>query len=442
MTRLSTFSSSFTIIGVVVLLFIVFFLCSYPSVIINADEISYLNQAIEFSGTIGENLTVFGQYPLGTSILYSAFCFAMGIEYIYSFNLLLWIVNWGLLWVCLRNFGLNPIWSLVYALHIPTLFSTTMLMSDLPSQSIICVFLFTVSNARINKKCKVFFAFTLIGLSLWFRETNMLCMIPLAIFLMSSIRMLLPALVGFILGVLPRLISASMVYGNTLYIKDPNATFDFSMLFSNTLVFIVFVLLLSPLSIFAFLPRFSNHMIRWLYVGLMIHLITYLGYSYNGGEDVVGRVYLYGRFFLPIVPIFILLISYQLRNIPWKTVYTVFLMCTYVFALFVTYFLRTKAERPMNSLRSNLYEHRNKDLVTKDIPENLKLVNHFSLRDFNIKSKSHPTDTNDQLYVEVLQVGDKSMTDKVPKNDNFNDLKLIFDDTGKYTMRLYERKEK
>ena len=300
------------------LLFSFFFLLLYPKTLLIADERAYTEQAYALSqGDRYEetSLTAYDilpkHYPLGTALGGAFFIWLLGSKGVFLLGGISFLIALAAVKVLLERLKYPVFWSALLFLFPPAMLLSRQVMSELPSLAILSLFFFLVFTIEPEKRKAAFVVGFLAGLSLAFRETNLLLTTPFLLGLVWKRRIHLPLLlVGGVAGLLIRFVSAELVYGNWLYLKDPGIAFGFQFLASNALIYGVALCLFIPFGLPAVF-RYRGLFRQELQIALGVFILFHLFYGYNGWQASGFYAFILGpRFFIPALPLFIIAIAH------------------------------------------------------------------------------------------------------------------------------------
>jgi hypothetical protein len=270
----------------------------YPRHILIADEVSYIFQSFNILGKTYSPVFHPANYPLGTAFFYSAGAILFSYKYLLLFNVLI---------LCFSTYLVEksckcPTTALFLLLSPILVFSTRLVLSELPSYFLVCVFIYFYSRPPTKKNN--FILFFIYGLSFFVREANIITLFPLCVYRLISNRLDLKlCLFGFITGLLPRFLSSYFYFGSFLSFKEPmkfellNAVKDSHIFFPSTL-FTCFIL---------------NKEKKVFIIAILLHIFFYSLYEYRGDSgNYMNSLFLVGRFFIPIIPLAVVLVDSEL----------------------------------------------------------------------------------------------------------------------------------
>lgn len=212
---------------------------------------------------------------------------------------------------------------------LPSLFFARSLMSEMPSlclMSAYCWFAF-----KENRTYRDFlFLGILAGLSLWFRQTNIVLCIGLMF--LECTRNWKGGLIFLIaagLGYLPKLISNAIVYGDMFYTKNYEP-FALMNAVNNLTIYGVVTLLLLPGGLVLCI-LYKGKKRTELIVSIFLFFLLHLFYRYNAASHsgFVSSIFYNGRYFIPCLSLFAIVYGWHARNFTitkWKLPLTI--LCT------------------------------------------------------------------------------------------------------------------
>ncbi|MCC6460279.1 MAG: hypothetical protein IT260_07395 [Saprospiraceae bacterium] len=287
----------------------------FPTHVLIADEVAYFEQG--FAWAQGNTLlrqavapcdsTLVDQpvsdYPAGNSLVLAGWVAAFGPKSVFWHGLLSWLLGCWALGLALWRQGKSIVWLLLPAVFVPGLLLTRTVMSDTPSFALAGLFLlFFTAPAR--QKAGSLGAGFLGGLSLLFRETNLLWLGP---FLLGALwrqeRHGAWLWLGFGLGLGLRLLSAQLFLGDPFFVRDPGIGFSIGFFFKNIGLYGLALLILLPGGLWWVWTT------KWRYrqealAATALFLLVLGCYGYDAlAKSGYKAVLLQGRFLLPLVPV-------------------------------------------------------------------------------------------------------------------------------------------
>ncbi|HOY21112.1 MAG TPA: hypothetical protein PLC89_27615 [Haliscomenobacter sp.] len=280
------------------------------------DELSYLNRGFAIAQFerelhIRDHFSrdwidlIPADYPLGNSFFIAGSILLGGVPAAHIGPVLALVLSFLITAATLRKLGQESSGALLVFWYPAALLLSRMLMSDVWSLLVVAAFFGVYFGWESGKKQYIALGF-LAGFSLWFRETNgLVFVIPLLYLGLKAPRHTLYLLMGGLLGLLPRLLSAAWIYGDCFFVKNPNISFGWVHLPINVPLYALYVSLFFPFS-FWVLFRFRTpaqqvlHASFWLFVGV------YVLYGYTGlTESGYKGLFLSSRFLIPLLPLYI-----------------------------------------------------------------------------------------------------------------------------------------
>jgi len=303
-----------------VLAYLLLFLIWPPHTLFISDEVDYFEQALAFSegqrylqqtdpvtGLQTEYLP--SQYPPGTSLLLAGLYQLGGKKTVFLLGLCSLVFAFLLVVRLLQHWKYDPIFALVLFVYPPSVLLSRSLMSDMPSLLIVTVGISLFFSKKLPATRQAGFLGAIAGLSLLFRETNLLILAPLLVALIwrgRTATVLSWAVAGFLLGLLPRLLLAQWLFGDPFFTKDPGVYFHPKYMLSNAPLYLGALMFFVPAGLWT-VYRYrgpDKYLVRGI-VGLFF--LFYLNYGYNGCLNSGLKCLILGpRFFIPLLPFFAL----------------------------------------------------------------------------------------------------------------------------------------
>lgn len=301
----------------------------YPGVVTVSDEASYLLQAKYFAqGRLrapavdpmtGETtLKVGSEYPVGTSLLIAPFFLAGGLRGAFLFPLVMLAAAVLLTAKWLEEAGHSPAWAILVLGYAPTLALGRIPMSDLPSAVVVALGYWCFWKGIAGPKQWWLWSGGVAGLSLLFRETNILLFaILFAGALLRRERQWSLLCVGGAAGAALRPLSAAIMFGDPLFHKAVLPGFGLDLLGRNLLIYGIALLIFFPggllASVFYAGPRKTE--LQWT---TFVFVAFYIVYQYSGAESGFLKSLILGpRFCIPLTP----LLAFQMADVAprlWK----------------------------------------------------------------------------------------------------------------------------
>ena len=285
------------------------------------DEVSYYFQVRNWLGgnidnTIidavsGTTYTLIeGHYPPGTSFILSILSW-FSSNSIYFGGFIYLILSILITYRVLKKLDLPIISLSVIYLFLPLIFIARTTMSEMPSLLIVTIGIYLYYSNK--SKSYLWLAFVT-GLSVAFRETNLLLLAPLAFFISRNY---IYSAIAFFVGLSLRFIGYYLLTNNPILLKE-GYPFGLEFLPDTLLIYSAILLILLPLSPvwFTKVPRVH---LRAFALGLLsflgLHLVYgYVAHVYSG---YLNGLLLNGRFWIPTLPIFVVAIGYYLKEKKW-----------------------------------------------------------------------------------------------------------------------------
>jgi hypothetical protein len=220
------------------------------------------------------------------------------------------LVSIFLLYKCLRKLKLPTISLSAIYLFLPLLFIARTTMSEMPSLLLVSIgiYLYLVNNAKYY-----FWLAFITGLSVAFRETNILLLAPLAFFISKNYVL---SAIAFLAGLSFRFIGYYILTNNPLLIKE-GYPFGIEFIPDTLIVYAIVLLILLPLSPLWFTKVPRLHLLPFT-VGLLSFLGLHLVYGYVASvySGYTNGVILNGRFWIPALPMFVVALGYFISKKP------------------------------------------------------------------------------------------------------------------------------
>lgn len=291
-------------------LFLLLFLLLYPKTLLIADELAYFEQALSICRgqlPFELGLAVYKPYPIGTALWISPFIFLFGKQGAFLAGPAALLLAFFFTRRFLKKAGYPGCWAALCFFYPPALLLSRQLMSELPSLLLVSVFTALLLG---RSRYRLWGLGLLTGVSLLFREANLLLLAPLlADTVVENRGKEWQAALGLTMGLALRLAAAAWAYGNPFFIKDPNVGFGLSYLPGNLLLYMPALLVFLPGGLWA-VWAYKGAYARALKLAIGGYLLLHLFYGYNGCEDSGWRCLILGpRYFIPALPLFALALA-------------------------------------------------------------------------------------------------------------------------------------
>ena len=393
------------IVCCILLSFAAGFVYFYPGALTNFDEVSYIRQAVTFahgSSTV-DTIDPFtgahqashpSDYPPGTSALMTPFVWIGGWRGVFAFELLALIgaVLFTARWIV--ESGGSPLFALMILGYAPTLVMARTGMSDVPSACLVAAGLWLFWPDNGQSAWRRFAAGLIAGATLSLREPNL---ILFAIFFAGALirreRQLVALILGGLAGIATRLISATLVYGNPLFVKNHGYSFTGLYASQNLVMYLTALLGFVPLGLLcAFLYRGK----RWpeLLGTTFCFTLLFVLYDYNASPSSgLKQWVLAPRFFIPMLPILAFAMAHTIpvwwqrllaaiktqHRAPWRifgqSAVVIWLACVAVMGFAVNRYHAIWGSNHEEIVRA-VYSHTDaRHPVLTDIPATVKFLN-------------------------------------------------------------------
>ncbi len=281
------------------------------------DSYNYVNQAIAFSeGTTtftrtdflsGESISMIpAPYNTGTSFLLSLAIGAIGKQAIFLIPLIQVLLSVYLLSLTLiRNQYTQSALSIL-GLSLALMFFSRSTMSCMPSFMLVSIACFFFFRAKASRYTALMLSI-LAGLGFWFRESNIFLLAPLVVYVLyKNIRLFLPACIGFLLGLSPKIIADKVVY-DTYWFFSGSSGFSLKSLVDHIPEYAIILMLLLPFSLF-FIVSYKGKADKTIKSLSIAFIVLYLVYQYSAVDfsGLLKGSFLTSRFMIPLLPLIVI----------------------------------------------------------------------------------------------------------------------------------------
>ncbi len=317
------FENKYLLLGI---FYLVLFIIFYPKHIFMHAEISYLNRAFDLTeqfknlsdysflkGTRFNNIQF--NYPLGTSFMGAVFIVFFGKKSIFAIGATCLLASYLLIWKTLKKNRLPVFASLICFFFFPAILMSRTLMPEMPSLLISSLFTYLYLTDFRNRNIKMLLVSFLAGLSLWFRETNILLFAILLIGpLIKNPSFIFSLIPGFLLGLIPRFQSAHLFYGDPFHLMNNPGRFSLNHLWGNLPIYSIVFIFFFPLGLY-FIFNIRNKKYRLFQLTAILYFVFHLIYGYNPTPlGDLKTMMLSPRFFVPLLPIMAVIYGSAIQN--------------------------------------------------------------------------------------------------------------------------------
>jgi len=311
----------------VLLCYLVGFLAFPVRALLVLDESEYVTQALAFAHgratlpgatplVTPRHSLVSSYYAPGTSLLQTPLVAVAGWRAAAALSVIALVVASLVTARWLRDNGYDGRFALLIPANFAVLFFGRTAMSDVPSAAITSLSLWLLWRAERREWLTSFMAGACAGLSLLFRETNIVLLAPLYLGAFAR-RKCVPwaVLMGGLAGIAARLVISRALFGDALFVRAPGYGFSLHSVPINLPQYAVILLLMFPLG--AVLPFFYRGPRRAEAVtAVAVYVMLFLLYEYNSAREngpVKGLV-LSARFMIPALPLLTLMAADVFRR--------------------------------------------------------------------------------------------------------------------------------
>ncbi|OFW16263.1 MAG: hypothetical protein A3H29_15850 [Acidobacteria bacterium RIFCSPLOWO2_02_FULL_67_21] len=268
---------------------------------VSTDESIYVEQAVAWASGSGFPAPV-SHYPPGTSLLQVPFVKAGGWQaaaWASVASLAATIVMLGRWLIDLRY---PPFAALLFLVFAPTLVLGRIGMSDVPSAAVVTAGLWLFWTG-VRSARRWFAAGLLAGLSLLFRETNVLLFIP---FYLGAIGRRENGWIwlagGFVVGMSVRLATSQWLFGSPFFVHS-QSRWSLGAAFDSLPIYVFALLVMVPGGLVA-VATYGGERRRELKAAVALYLCVYVFYVYSGqSSQPFVRLAAAGRYLIPLVPL-------------------------------------------------------------------------------------------------------------------------------------------
>jgi hypothetical protein len=297
---------------------LLWFVLFYPDCLLISDEFAYFNRALCMAESAAavkfdDSELIFFRvnnyfFPSGTAVYYALFVKLLGYRAVFFGNIVATTLSFELLIRILNKLNL-PVWAaLLLFMYLPAACLSRTLMSDPLSILQVCLFLY----AFIMPRRSWWILGCLVGSNFLVRET---VGVLLLLFLLPYFKEIkkIPFGLGVLLGLVARLGLAQLVYGD-YWVLRPHSAFGFDYIIGNLLLLLLLFCLIYPLGAWCFV-QYRGIFRQAFWWACLPFVVFHACYSYNGSSSGFLRsIVLYGRFFAPLLPFFVIIYATQIET--------------------------------------------------------------------------------------------------------------------------------
>lgn len=313
------FLRSYPEISLLIAVFLFSYLIFFPQFFFSIDELSYFSRALAFGHGMVDwtQVTTQGKvfswcpanYPIGTAAVLSLFGI-FGKQSMFLSGLI-----YSLISVAFISATLKKIKQLHYSAFVfffvfpPTIFFSRGLMSEMPSLVLISFYTYLFFS-KPNTNVKLFCLGGLAGLSILFRETNIVvCGGLVMLICLKNYKFFISFSLGTLLGLVPRVLSSDFFYGSVAYVKE-YPDFGIQYFSQNFLLYLVIITIVIPGGAFL-LWRYKGREANSVKLSLSLFILLHLAYGYHSGiySGKFVSIFYNGRYFIPTIPLWCIIFA-------------------------------------------------------------------------------------------------------------------------------------
>jgi len=293
------------------------FFVAPPKALLIVDEERYVAQAVAFaSGSrviegagreyAGVAHHVMSDYPPGTSLVQAPFVKLLGWRYAGLASVLALILATLATARLLALHGRDPLFALFVPGFVGAAFFARIGMSDVPSAMVVALALWWMRAGRGGDARAAFLGGLMVGVSVLFRELNIVLLLPFVAAAIARRDDTVPMLLaGGAVGLIARPISGALLFGNASYVRDSLYAFSVESLVGGAPLWLLILLVLIPGGLL--LPFFQRGDEKGEYaVAALLYFGLYASYGYDALQEngLVKGALLTSRFAVPAMPLF------------------------------------------------------------------------------------------------------------------------------------------
>lgn len=292
------------------------FLVAPPKALVVVDEERYVAQAVAFA-TGGRAIEgagreyagvahpVMSDYPPGTSLLQTPFVRVLGWRYAGLASVLALILATLATARLLALHGRHPLFALCVPGFVGAALFARLGMSDVPSAMVVALALWWMRAGRGGDAKAAFAGGLMVGLSILFRELNIVLLLPFVAAATARRDATVPQLLGgTVLGLLARPLAGALLFGNAGYVRESMYSFSLSSLIGGAPLWAMILLVLVPGGLL--LPFFQRGDEKAEgAVAVLLYFGLYASYGYDALREngLVKGALLTSRFIVPALPL-------------------------------------------------------------------------------------------------------------------------------------------
>lgn len=431
------FIRSSKIVAFFIILYAILYIFFYPKTFLITDEVCYFEQGYNYA-LCNQKVKYFFDlsftYPVGMplSIAFLLTLFGIRAVFLIGFSSLLA----SILIICktLKNLNLPIFPVLLIFVYFPAVLLSRSVMSDVPSLFIVSLF-FYLFLCRPESSISVFGASLVAGISILFRESNILILIPFLVHrLYNSKTHILYIMTGLILGIGMRLLSGYYFFDDPFFAR-PNSGFVSQIFLFNFPYYCLVLLTFVPFGLWFVVKLIGELRLAYI-VSVFVFLGFYSTYNYNGFSSSGFRALILSpRFFIPILPIFcIACAQYFKTNKKFEFAFNRLLIVFSFFSIITIQLIGGIFTNRQYKFVSRLQELNSAVFIVTDDLQTSKYINHL-YGDLNLLREN-------ELSLKILSEYDVYAID-ISKNNNhlkdteqYKKIETKIKNLGNYSLKL------
>ncbi len=325
-----------------VILFFISYLIFYPENWMITDAYNYVNRGIAFSeGQSNWVITDFlteesinlipAPYNTGTSFFFAIFMTLLSKKALFLVPLFQVVLSVYLLSVTIKKNNQSQSALALLGLSLALMFFSRSAMSCMPSFLLISITCYLFFRSEIHWKSAFGLGF-LAAFGFWFRESNVFLIAPFVLYcLYENVKLLPSILLGFILGLGPKIIADLLVY-DTWWFSSASSGFSIYSIIDHLPEYGIILIVLIPLSIL-FIGLYKGKGDRTIKVGSLAFILLYLVYNYTAVEfsGLLKGSFLTSRFMIPLLPIVVMCAANLIKEYElFRKVFKVFVVLSLI----------------------------------------------------------------------------------------------------------------
>ncbi|MEE9437733.1 MAG: hypothetical protein V3V14_01955 [Saprospiraceae bacterium] len=395
--------------------FIGTYIITFPQGFLIADVYSYFNMSTAIIH--GETYPIYNEaisgqpikynitnYPLGNSVWIAFWRLLFGTPYVYIGSLFSFAFGTFLIYQSIAKRGFQTIAILLFFIFPAFLFFCKSLMSGVPSFLLSCLFIYLLFTKGDTGR-KWFLLSMIAGLSIWFREANILLLGGIClIHFLGDKRWFWYYVAGTFIGLSPRLFTSQYYYSDYFY-QVLAESFSLSNITDNFVIYGLLTIVFMPIGLYV-LSVYKGRYRYPIVISSMLFLLLYFTYSFNATiySGFNKGLITMGRFILPVLPFYVMAAAWRIRDLKIKNHIRVISYLVVVGLVIGSQIVIDKEASIHKSISTHIYNNYSNKCVIFDLSNHTNIVRYANPQHGSFLAQTDITNLKDTIYVNRLIV--------------------------------------